>query len=238
MSGHVGIVANDSARYTSFSMCLTQLQSPVNTGILWGIGSDRSIGRNNVVRGALEEGTEWLLFLDDDQIFSPDLLLKLLATGKDIVGGLYVQRGAPFYPIAYTSILEDGSYLPLNLVNHPTSGLVQVVGLGTGGMLIRAEVFHALSEAGYEDEWFTHTTAKSEDLMFCDRAIAAGYEVYVDLDCKMGHIAPATVMPAVINGEWHIGWIYNESAKMHQAVGEVATPSPIVGAKAVDLKGN
>jgi GT2 family glycosyltransferase len=195
---------------------------------MWGVGSDRSIGRNNVVKAALEEGTEWVLFLDDDQTFPPDILMRLLEHDRPIVGGLYVQRGAPFYPIAYTSILEDGSYLPLNLVNHPTEGLVKVVGLGTGGMLIRAEVFHALSDAGYDGEWFTHTTEKSEDLMFCDRAIEAGFEVFVDVSARMGHTAPASVQAVVIGGEWHIGWIFNESAKMHQRVGEVAVPSPII----------
>lgn len=228
MSGHVGIVANDSARYTSFSMCLSQLASPPNTGILWGVGSDRSIGRNNVVKAALKEGSEWVLFLDDDQTFRPDLLTRLLDHEEMICGALYVQRGAPFYPIAYGSILENGDYLPLNLANYPTEGLVRVVGLGTGGMLIRSEVFHELSEAGFDGEWFTHTTAKSEDLMFCDRAIEIGFDVYVDLEARMGHVAPATVEPIVYEGKWEIGWVFNESAKMHLPIGTAITPAPSV----------
>lgn len=228
MSGHVGVIAEPSARYTAFAMCLTLLQTPINTGILWGIGSDRSIGRNNIVKQALDQGSEWVLFIDDDHVFRPDILTRLLEHDLPLVGALYVQRAAPFYPIAYVSIMEDGSYLPLNLANYPGEGLVDVVGMGTGGMLIRSEVFHALSEAGYDGEWFTHTTEKSEDLMFCDRAIEAGFQPVVDLGTPLGHMAPASTMPVYIKGEWNIGWVFNESAKMHQTVGSLSVPSPVV----------
>lgn len=231
MSGCVGVIANDSARFTMFSACLTQLHSPVNTTIEWGVGSDRSVGRNNVVRAALERGAEWVFFVDDDMVFGPDILMQLLDRNVDIVGGLYVQRGAPFYPIAYDQLdVIDGveHYRPVDLRDHHLDGgLISVVGAGTGGMLIRSEVFHALSrDFEGRHEWFTHTTAKSEDLMFCDAAIDAGFEVWVDPRSRLGHMAPAAVWPVWNKeaDEWEIGWVFSESARMSQSIGTVGLP--------------
>jgi hypothetical protein len=224
VSGAVGVIASDSARFTAFSMCLTRLHTPVNTAVLWGVGSDRSIGRNNVVRAALDQGAEWLLFVDDDMAFPQDILMRLLAWDQPIVASLYVGRMAPHYPIAYTQIVEvEGVevYVPVDLTRTPTTGLVEVVGAGTGGMLIRSEVFHAL-ERDYGHEWFTHTTAKSEDLMFCDRAIAAGFPVHLDLEARMGHIAPSVVWPVGAGGEWQIGFVFSENTKLPVRVADLA----------------
>lgn len=227
MSGMVGVIANDSARFTLFGMALTGLQTPVNTTIEWAVGSDRSRGRNNIVKRALEFGAEWIFYVDDDHVFPGDHLLRLLDWEEDIVASLYVQRVAPFYPIAYGEIGDDGTYLPLHLPDLPAEGLVEVVGAGTGGMLVRAEVFHVLEET-HGQEWFTHTTEKSEDLMFCDRAIAAGFKVHVDLGARLGHIAPAAVWPTH-HGEagWQIGWTFSESARFMAPIEERVLDSPV-----------
>lgn len=199
MSGTVGIIADAASRYTMFHQCLTQMHTPVNTAIDWRIGSDRARSRNSIVKESLDRGSEWVLFLDDDHSFKPDLLMTLLAADQLIVASLYVQRVSPFLPIAYGERDENGSWWPLDLTQCPEHGLVEVAGAGTGGMLIRSEVFHELGDI----QWFRHTTEQSEDLHFCGLAQDAGIPVYVHLDAPLGHIAPATCSPVYHEGKWN-----------------------------------
>lgn len=192
MSGTVGIVADMAGRYTEFSKSLLTLSGnvPVNTAVDWQIGADRGRSRNQLVERSLERGSEWILFLDDDHSFPPTLLMGLLAHDEPVVASLYLQRSDPFLPIAYTSKDEDGNYWPLDLPAQGRHGLVPVVGAGTGGMLIRSEVFRELPAP-----WFVHTTKQSEDLYFCDRLVEAGIPLYVDLDARLGHLAVFNIYP-------------------------------------------
>src|SRR5688500_18622182 len=115
MSGMVGVIANDTGRYSLFTVCLTSLRSPVNTIPEWALTSDRILGRNRVARACIEKGAEWLLFLDDDHVFSPGLLERLLSHEKPIVGSLYLQRMMPFAPVAYTHRDENDVYHAVQL---------------------------------------------------------------------------------------------------------------------------
>lgn len=183
-----------------FTQSLIQLgaHSPVNTAVDFEIGADRGRSRNTLVERSLERGSEWMLFLDDDHTFPPGLLLQLLSHDQPVVASLYLQRTDPFLPIAYTSKDENGDYWPLDLNDCERHGLVPVAGAGTGGMLIRSEVFHQL-----DPPWFVHTTQQSEDLFFCDRVVAAGIPLFVDLDAPLGHIGANNFFP---NWEDGHGW--------------------------------
>jgi hypothetical protein len=146
----------------------------------------------------LERGSEWILFLDDDHTFPPHLLLTLLEKQQDVVASLYLQRADPFLPIAFASKDDEGSYWPLDLSECPQNGLVKVRAAGTGGMLIRSEVFYNIPAP-----WFVHTTNQSEDMYFCDLLAENGYGMFVDLDAPLGHVAPMNVFPTWEDGH---GW--------------------------------
>jgi len=65
--------------------------------------------------------------------------------------------------------------------------------------LIRSEVFRVISD---EPTWFEHGRVKdtdwnaSEDIIFCEKAHAAGFDVWLDLGTPMGHMAPSAVWPS------------------------------------------
>ena len=201
MSGHIAVVCNDSARYSMFWICLSDMHKPVNTRPIWEITSDRILGRNEAAREMLDKGGEWLLCLDDDHVFSTGLLNRLLSHNKPVVGALYLQRAKPFLPIAYSHKDEEGRYHNINLHNHGENDLIEVAAVGTGGMLIRAEVFRKLSWP-----WFEHGRA-SEDLIFCDKVYEEGLgPVYCDLGARLGHIAPAALWPAFQDDKWAAGF--------------------------------
>ena len=197
----VGIIAPDTARYSMFSIALTQLRVPVNTRIQFALTSDRILGRNKLAKMAVDEGMEWLLFLDDDHTFPSDLLTRLLAREVDVVGSLYLQRAAPFLPIAYATKTDEGVYIPIDLHSHGSADFLAVAAVGTGGMLIRTEVFREL-----EYPWFEHGRA-SEDLIFCDMCWENEIGVHVDLGCRLGHLSPSALHASHSeeNG-WEIAW--------------------------------
>lgn len=208
MAGTIGVICDMAGRYSQFWICLNALHRPVNTFTDFQPGSDRGVSRNSIVRRALDRGSEWVLFLDDDHAFPVNHLGKLLEVEQPVVASLYTQRVNPFLPIAYAEKDEHG-YWPLDLRNHRPHELVQVRAAGTGGMLIRAEVFRDVPAP-----WFVHTTEQSEDMFFCDRLDEAGIPLYVHTDARIGHIAPAIVWPEWEDERWVAGINYSESGSI------------------------
>lgn len=234
----VGIIANDSARYSLFSSCVSKLDtSGLECSIEWLIGGDWCGARNTLAQmcldGALlvdEKGEpvigpdgeqlsvpyDYLWFMDDDHAFPPSLLKNLLRHGRPLTSPLCLARIAPFPLVTYAGMLPDGSrYLPLDMDGIGESGLVELEAGGCAGMLIRRDVLEATraqykgieGEAGYEmieGQWFEYGN-RSEDIIFCEKAKAAGYKLYADLECRLGHITTAVVWPAVNDGRWMTG---------------------------------
>ncbi len=215
MSGSVGIVAQDSARYTMFGVCLTQLKHPGGTRIDWGLSTYVPKARNTLVKRALDDGSDWLLFLDDDHVFAPDLLLNLLAHDKPVVSALYVLRGGSHEPVALQK--TENAYEPIDLTQLPGEGLLKVDAVGCGGLLVRSEVFRAISD---EPDWFSyghdqHGWTASEDVIFCEKVANAGYDIFVDLASPMGHMAPSAIWPSYVDGEWCFGFSVSDSTKLY-----------------------
>jgi len=208
MSGVIGVPCNDAARYSFFAASLTGLVAPVNTQVRWAMGSDRIRGRNRIVKESLAAGSEWVMFIDDDQAFGAQLINRLLSHEKPIVASLYLQRTPPFGPIAYTHREDDDkTYRQVFLHDYPVNhGLLEVRAAGTGGMLIRSEVFHALVDQGLCEDgvWFKDGEA-SEDLTFCEKAGEAGFPIYVDLQARLGHCTTSIIWPSVHEDTWTVG---------------------------------
>lgn len=196
----VGVIANDSARYSLFASCVTNLIIPDGGKVEWVIGGDWCGARNTLAQLCLDEGYDYLWFMDDDHAFPPNMLVKLLAHEKKLVTPICLTRQPPFPPVQYTERLEDGTgYLPVPFSATDTEGLVELEAGGCAGMLIHRDVL-----ASIEAPWFEYGDV-SEDLLFCQRAKEAGFEIWCDLTCRLGHITTATVYPAVIDGEWVTG---------------------------------
>src|SRR3990167_6242688 len=71
-------------------------------------GFNTAESRNLSVAKAIQSGSEYILFSDDDMIYPPDTLERLLAHGKDIIGTLYnIRRLPPAFVIEYLDARED-----------------------------------------------------------------------------------------------------------------------------------
>jgi hypothetical protein len=224
VSGTICVIAQDTSRYSMFWVCLHQLEHPPKTSIDFGLFTDIPSARNTLVKRALENEAEWVLFVDDDQVFAPGMLTNLLAHEKPIVGALYLQRAGAHHPIAFSHRYENGLYEQINLRELPGEGLLKVQAVGTGGILIRTEVFRAISD---QPDWFEHGTSEngwyaSEDIVFCEKAQQSGYEIYVDLGTPIGHMLPAAVWPSFIDKEWCLGFSVSDSTRLYAPIEENA----------------
>ena len=205
MSGIVGVIANDSARYSEFWVCLDRLQLPSGWRKEHVIGSDRCGSRNRLCEYVLESKAEYLWFMDDDHVFAPDLLLKLLRWERKLVTPVCLMRSAPFMPVSYAERLEDDEdgnarYLPVHFPDEKSEGLIELAAGGCAGMLIHRDVIEAM-----DSPWFEHGFA-SEDILFCQKSKELGFSIHCDLSARLGHITTTAVYPAVdSDGEWCIG---------------------------------
>ncbi len=136
--------------------------------------------RTNLALAALENGSDYLLWLDSDQTFTPDALVRLMIHDKPIVGGNYPDR-IEESPTAY-----EGQNRPL----PRRTGLEQVAAVGFGFVLMKTAILRQVPHP-----WFAHEVAPngelrcSEDFHFCNQARSVGIPVFVDHDLVIGHVA-------------------------------------------------
>lgn len=213
-----GIIANDAARFSEFWSCVLRLKVPAGSIKDQVIGGDWCSARNELAQRCLDEGYDYLWFMDDDHSFAPDLLQKLLEASitydLPIVNPLCTTRTAPFHLVTYAANPDPNStdrYLPISLTDVPGEGIVELEAGGCAGMLIRRDVLAATGwneiddyNRGLPGNWFEYTD-KSEDIVFCEKAKAAGFKIYADLSCRLGHITTAVIMPGTIENEWITG---------------------------------
>lgn len=151
--------------------------------------------RDAAAKAATEDGFTHLLFLDADNVWPTDVLERMLAHhDKGIVGGLYVQKGEPYAPVAlHKGFVAEGSTVTQYLHDNEAIGakeLRPVDVLGMGCTLVPTEVFTKIGER----PWFTYENDDhgwplvSEDVPFCRKAQAAGYGIWLDPTILCGHV--------------------------------------------------
>lgn len=197
----VGIIANDAARFSLFTACVMQLGYRMGRDsyelapeIL--IGGDWCGARNNLARMTLEGDYTHLWFMDDEHAFHDQMLEQLLSHDLPLVSPLCCTTQAPFPLATYAGNEGPLRFLPLGADETPGMGVVELEAGGCAGMLIRRDVLESL-----EEPWFEYA-ARSEDVIFCEKAKAAGFTLYADLACRLGHITTAVVYPEIADDRW------------------------------------
>ena len=206
VTGVVGISSAESARHALFYSSLTNVAKPAGTALAHAIGPSISKNRNEIAKQALTACAEWIWYVDDDQIFPPNTLLKLLARNVSIVSGLYLQRKAPYVPHIYDREEPNGA-VHAKCLEPGESGLKRVLSTGAGCLLIRTAVLKALDLPYWRLGQIggpLGTDAWGDDIDFCRRARAKGFTIWCDLDAPVGHFMTGLVSPYQdADGLWH-----------------------------------
>jgi hypothetical protein len=144
----------------------------------------------------LQNGADYLLYLDSDMRFPKEALVRLLSHSKAFVGTNYPRRGIPPKWVAIKKVVgvnEEGEKVPgeILITTQESEGLEEVEALGFGCVLLHRSVFDAMvqihppKEKGYF--WFFDWDAEAqthvgEDVFFCRLARKAGATILVDHD--------------------------------------------------------
>jgi hypothetical protein len=193
-SGTIGVLSGELSRYADFSISLMHQQAPPGAKLIWTKSCD-VVGNMNSMVSEMEG--DWLWILGDDHVFDPDLLSRLLAHDVDVAVPLCFKRTPPYNPVVYSHQNEQDEFECYR--DLPGHGLVSVHAAGTAGMLVRRNVLDALADPVFESNGVLN-----EDLSFCAKVRDAGFDIYCDVDARIGHIGQVVVWPKYKNGEWWI----------------------------------
>lgn len=192
--GMICLAVGDSIRSPSFLGCLYALDKPPGTVLGLQSFSNYPAGLERTTENFLAESElEWLWIQNDDQLFAPDILMRLLDRNVDIVAPLVCRRRGGFTLTAAVDQVSNGRPRNMYIREVPDEGIFPVVVTGGPGMLIRRRVFEQL-EAPYWRYGYGEGGV-SEDVYFCEQARAAGFQVYVDSELALGHAVSAEVWP-------------------------------------------
>lgn len=175
---------------TGWALGFRKILIPGQVISLYGAPFDHA--RNMGCRAAIDNGFEWLFFLDDDVIPPPDVLPRLMAHKVDIVSGVYFRRNEPIVP-CMQKLDKDGN--PTWITSFSWPGLIEVDHVGAGCLLIHRRVLEAMKSDAPRPwfEWLCDhgnlkkTEMTSEDFTFCRRARQAGFKIHVDTSVHCVH---------------------------------------------------
>lgn len=140
-----------------------------------------------------------LFFLDDDLGWPAQKVIDFLGRPEDIVAGIYPKKqDSRDFPVELQADLETGALIERD-------GLIRANGVPTGFMRIKRHVLETLAKHagkfrdiaadGTEPEYYEIFRAGvgpdgrfwGEDWTFCQNAMAAGFEIWVDPNITFTH---------------------------------------------------
>ena len=146
------------------------------------------VARDRLARHAVNEGFDEILFVDDDMVFDRFLYEDLKMCGKDMVCGLFVSRHYPYVSCLFKSIN------PVERIQEYPEEAFKVAGCGFGCVLMKTQVLKDVM-VNNGGKCFVPTQRLGEDVAFCTRAAASGYEIWCEPTARVGHVGRIVIWP-------------------------------------------
>jgi len=148
--------------------------------------------RNEIVEFALQQGANYIYWLDDDVIAPPDSFLKLYRHNRDIINGVYWSKSNPPMPLLFRGHLQ-GPYWDWHI-----GDLIEIDAAGNGLTLVKTDVYRKMEkELGgpwYSTDYVSFAGVdgpsapnNTEDLYFYWKAKKLGYKIWADTSVQAYH---------------------------------------------------
>lgn len=150
-------------------------------------GSLVYVAREKLAMYAIEEEFDYVLWLDSDMTFKPDLLKRLMMNDKPVCAGLYFTRRPPYQP-AYWHKIRMGTVEEretVRMVDVPKDELVEIDACGFAAVLTKVDVLSDVYNR--YSTMFSPFVGYGEDISFCIRAKNCGYSIWMDSKIPVGH---------------------------------------------------
>ena len=181
-----------------FCQSLALLKRSGDTMVGFEVGSLVYNARNNLARQAIKAEADWVLWLDSDMVFSPDLLQRMMkvCTENDIdfLTALCFRRKPPYTPCLFDKLerLPDDKGASYTALMSVPDGRFKVGGCGFAGVLMSTDVLMSVASK-FNGRMFDPLPGFGEDVSFCWRARQCGYEIWCDSSIEMGHVGNCVV---------------------------------------------
>lgn len=152
--------------------------------------------RTELIKTAIRENCEKIFFLDSDIMVEPNVINKLLALDKPVVGAAYNNRGMERDGdkfVVYSNVKMTGENGELISTRELPKEPFLCAGVPTGAMLIDIETVKKLPMPWFDLEYFQDGSLETgEDIYFCFKCRDNGIEVWCDPTIQIGHIGTFT----------------------------------------------
>lgn len=169
-------------------------------------GYDCATARNRIAQRALDNGTDYVLMVDNDVVLPKDALINLLDNPKEVCLGFYAHRDSDNLYRGRTCVCKlfdekgkrhfnyplESEYTAAELAELRQRGQykVEIHGGGMGCALIKTSVFNRVTYPWYD--WVNYGGHNrgmlSEDLYFCEGCKKKNIKIYTDTRVNCGHI--------------------------------------------------
>lgn len=151
------------------------------------------LARNELLNLAYKDQYDAMVFIDDDEYWSPEALIEILLSEKDVVALPVVNKGDK--NISYNVFLEKNKVTP-----DPKDGYIPAKKLGTGFLKLSKKVIADLWESNPEilfrnkllknicEFGYVNGAFVGEDIMLCSKISELGYTIWVKPDHTVSHL--------------------------------------------------
>lgn len=183
-----------------FCQSLALLQRAGDTVIGFEVGSLVYNARNNLARQAIKSEADWVLWLDSDMVFGPDLLQRMLKVctenNIDFLTSICFRRKPPYTPCLFDKLERTERGANYTALLSVPDGRFKVGGCGFAGVLMSTDVLLSVASK-FEGRMFEPINGFGEDVAFCWRARQCGYDIWCDSDIELGHVGNFVVTRSI-----------------------------------------
>lgn len=148
--------------------------------------------RQELVQDAIKEKCTHVLFIDDDQIFPPNIAHRLVKWGKSVIGcNIATKAQGNSIPTARAAPGPGEWWGGHVITSKGKKGIERVWRLGFGVVMLDLRVFENLPLPWFNMEWRPAINDFcGEDWFFIELMEARGIPIWIDhgLSCEVGHI--------------------------------------------------
>lgn len=141
--------------------------------------------RNQIHNAFLESKADYLMMLDSDILFPPNLLGNLMNHNLPIVGGWYRDKNSETHnPVVYDYVNDENGIANFRHRKEAGQGVERVDAMGAGCWLMTRKVAEALGKEPYG----TVISGGGEDMILCRKLIDLKIPLHVDWSIACAHL--------------------------------------------------
>jgi len=149
------------------------------------IGHKVADAQNIIIQRAIDEGFNYVFFVEDDNLIPRNALVTLMKHKTDVVGGLYYRK---YLPLETAGMHYDTDGTPASIEYEMGDVIHDTLVLPSGCTLIKTDVFKSMEAPYYKEIHVKDRVQVTSDTYICERFREQGIDVITDTNVQCLHI--------------------------------------------------